>query len=209
MAIIIWKSKLSKDAYPMADHTIWVTGDKDNIDPVVLGRAAAVGKAFNSPIRINSGGGYRSKADQDEMWALYKAGKLKATAAVPYTSWHGSGLAFDTSSYPIREDLSAANLAKYGLCKPLSNEPWHVQPIETAKMGAKCNMTLAPVDIGAEFQQRFGLSDSTMKFIASFRYASELVEKRLAGVLDMSKLAIDYLDDYPYWPQLKEKTGIY
>ena len=206
---MILKSKLSQTAYKLGDHARWVSGDKENIDPVVLGRLAAVGEDYKTVMTINHNGGYRSYEEQVQMYKDYKAGKLQGTAAVPGTSWHGSGLAFDCSSYPIRKNMTDAQLAKYGLCRPLKNEGWHFQPIETAKMGAKCNMTLAPVDVGAAFQQRFGLSDATMKFIEGFRYAADLVEKRMAGVLDMSDITIDYLDDYPYWPQLKEKLGIY
>ena len=146
---MILKSKLSQTAYSVADTDKWVTGDKEGIDPVVLGRLAYAGQANNKVIVITDGGGYRSYEDQVKMYKLYKEGKLQATAAVPGTSWHGSRLAVDTSTYPIR-GMTSAQLTKYGLCKPLKNEGWHIQPIETINMGAKCNTSLAPEEVEEE-----------------------------------------------------------
>lgn len=146
---MILKSKLSQTAFSMADPDKWVKGDKDGIDPVVLGRLAYAGQANNKVIVITDGGGYRSYAEQVDMYKRYLAGKLQATAAVPGTSWHGSRLAVDTSTYPIR-GMTSAQLAKYGLCKPLKNEGWHIQPIETINMGAKCNTSLEPEEMEEE-----------------------------------------------------------
>jgi hypothetical protein len=141
---LILQSKLSKTAYPVADPAQYLTGDIDGLDPVFAGRLAYVAKVSNTKFKITDG--FRSLEDQKKMYADYKAGKLQATAAVPGTSWHGSRLAVDTSSPPIR-GMTNTQLAKYGLCKPLSKEGWHIQPIETAKMGAKCNMSLAPKEM--------------------------------------------------------------
>lgn len=216
--IFIWKSGLKKDAYPQADHTVWVSGDKENMDPVVLGRWAALGRDYGVIIVITNQGGYRSPAEQDEMWRAYNAGELQQTAAEPYTSRHGLALAGDSSTAPFRRAsktvpmISEATLNKYGLWHPIKKEPWHAEPIETKGLTfAQIKAKLAPVEIGAAFQKKYGLANSSMKFIAGFRWASELVEKRMAveGPLDISDLAVDYLDDYPYWPALKAKLNVY
>jgi hypothetical protein len=135
----MFKSKLST-TYPAADPGKHLLGDWQGIDPVLAGRLACHAESNKAVYTITSG--YRSYEEQVKLYADYKAGKLQATAAVPGTSWHGSRLAVDTSAYPIR-GATSAQLAMYGLCKPLKNEPWHIQPIETAKMGAKCNLSLA------------------------------------------------------------------
>lgn len=141
--IQILKSKLG-NTYPTAGPKEFLTGDIGGLDPVFAGRLAYVAKASNTKFKITDG--YRSLEDQIKMYADYKAGKLQATAAVPGTSWHGSRLAVDTSSPPIRA-MTNAQLAKYGLCKPLPKEGWHIQPIETAKMGVRCNMSLSPEEV--------------------------------------------------------------
>jgi hypothetical protein len=142
----MFKSKLPT-TYPEADPGKHLKGDWQGIDPVLAGRLAHHAKVNKAAYTITSG--YRSYEEQVKLYADYKAGKLQATAAVPGTSWHGSRLAVDTSTYPIR-GATSAQLAMYGLCKPLKNEPWHIQPIETAKMGAKCNLSLAPEEVKEE-----------------------------------------------------------
>lgn len=204
---MILKSKLNKAAYPIADPDQWVTGDKTDIDPVVLCRLAYAGKVNNTVIVITEGGGYRSYEEQVKMYNLYKAGKLQATAAVPGTSWHGSGLAVDTSTYPIR-GMTSAQLKKYGLCKPLSKEPWHIQPIETATMGVKCNMSLSPEDLGPQLKARFGIADATVDYIGGYKYAVDLAAGLLAGKKDFAAETMKYLYSYKYWESLREKLGL-
>jgi len=46
----------------------------------------------------------------------------------PGNSWHEYGEAIDA---PTLNAVSETDLIEYGLIKPLSKEPWHVQPIET------------------------------------------------------------------------------
>ena len=204
---MILKSKLSKTAFPVADPDKWVSGDKEGIDPVLLGRLAYVGQVNNKLIVITNGGGYRSYEDQVKMYSLYKAGKLQATAAVPGTSWHGSRLAGDTSTYPLR-GMTNADLKKYGLCKPLANEPWHIQPIETARMGAKCNSSLSPEDMGPQLKTKFGLADATVDYIGRYKYAADLAAGLLTGRRDFSAETMKYLYSYKYWESLREKLGL-
>lgn len=204
---MILKSKLKTAAYPVADPEKWVSGDKDGIDPVLLGRLAYFAKTYNKVIVITEGGGYRSYEDQVKMYNLYKAGKLQATAAVPGTSWHGSGLAVDTSTYPIR-GMTNAQLKKYGLCKPLSKEPWHIQPIETAKMGVRCNMSLSPEDLGPQLKARFGIADVTIDYLGRYKYAVDLAVGLLDGKKAFAAETMKYLYSYKYWESLREKLGL-
>ena len=146
-------SKLSKTAYKTADPNGRLTGDWKNIDPVFAGRLA-----YLCAMTLTES--YRSTARQTELYNQYLEykrtgkGNIKS-AAKPGCSWHEFRLAIDTSSQPIR-GMTNAQLAPYGLCKPLSKEGWHVQPIETINLGAKANTTAAkklyPVEINTEVQ---------------------------------------------------------
>lgn len=90
----------------------------------------------NSKVTITSG--YRSKADQTRLWNQRKAkypnetdAQRRRWVADPNSgSLHQHGVAADVAKGWIR-NLSANKLAEYGLWRPLSNEPWHFEPIET------------------------------------------------------------------------------
>jgi hypothetical protein len=206
---LILKSKLG-NSYPVADLS-YLTGDVDGLDPVFAGRLAYVFKVESNKqgkvIKMTVTDGYRSLADQEKMYRDYKAGKLKATAAVPGTSWHGSRLAVDTSTQPIRR-MTNAELKQYGLCKPLSNEGWHIQPIETAMMGVKSNTSLSPIDLSEQLKTKFGISDDTIEYIEAYVYASPLVEGLLSGKKTFSEETMNYLKAYKYWDSLKLKLGM-
>jgi len=202
--MMILKSKL-KTNYPTADPKEYLRGDIEGLDPIFAGRLAYVAKVNNAVFTITDG--YRSYEDQVKMYNLYKAGKLQATAAVPGTSWHGSRLAVDTSSQPVRR-MTSAELTKYGLCKPLKNEGWHIQPIETAKMGTKCNMSLAPEDLGPKLKAKFDIADSTVDYIGGYKYAADLATGLLAGKKDFAAETMKYLYSYKYWESLREKLGM-
>lgn len=195
---MILKSKLG-NSYPVADPKVYLIGDTDGLDPVFAGRLAYIAKITNTKIKITDG--YRPYDEQVKMYDMYKAGKLKATAAIPGTSWHGSRLAVDTSTQPIR-GMTNADLKKYGLCKPLSKEGWHIQPIETASMGAKCNTSLSPIDLSAQLKAKFNLQDSELKRIEGYEYSLQLADGLLAGKKSFSQGTLDYLGD------LKTKFGL-
>ncbi len=202
---MIFQSRLSRSAYPTADPRKHLKGDTKNLDPVVAGRLAYLAKMLGIVIEIDDG--YRSLADQWKMWKLYKAGKLKATAAEPGTSWHGSGLAADINDYKVLI-MTNAQLKQYGLCKPLSKEPWHIQPIETAKMGAKCNMSLAPIDLVPQLKAKFGIGDISTDYISNYDFALEFTEALLAGKKKYEKSTIDYMSKYEHWNELKIKLEL-
>ena len=120
------KSKL-KNGYSVSDPDIYLYGDSDGLDPVFAGRLAYLAKVSEKKFKITSG--YRSSAEQERLYALYKSGKLQS-AAKPGKSWHEFHLAADISTYPVR-GMSNSELKPYGLCKPISSEGWHIQAIET------------------------------------------------------------------------------
>ena len=127
--------------YKTAEPKDWVIGKHEELDPIFIGRLAYLAKSKGVKIKLTEG--FRTNARQKELYAQYKAGKLKS-AAIPGTSWHEIRLAIDTSTQPIRS-MNNAELASYGVCKPIKSEGWHIQPIETKNMGVKANKSLEPV----------------------------------------------------------------
>lgn len=137
-------SKLN-NKYPLADPAVWVKGNYDELDPIFAGRLAAMAASVNTVVVITEG--YRSTERQKELYAQfleYKRtgkGSIKS-AAVPGSSWHEFRLAIDTSTYPVR-GWSDEQLHKFGLCKPIKTEGWHIQPLETK--GQSNRVKWAPV----------------------------------------------------------------
>jgi len=132
-----YKSALDPKAYPtlMPDEwDYWVKAENcnANIDPVFKGRLAALAKAHNKKLIFYSG--FRTRAKQQELYNMYLDGTGNL-AAKPGTGWHEFGAAVDAKDW-VRE-LSAKEMAKYGLCKPVVGESWHIQPIETSSMNKK------------------------------------------------------------------------
>lgn len=137
-------SKLSAAAYPTLNPYGRLTGsDYKEIDPVFAERLSACcimdlteGKRTHETQRE-----YRAEAD-----AYKRTGKLGPhgikTAAKEGESFHEFGLAIDTSTSPIRQ-MTNAQLAKYGLFKPIAKEPWHIQPIETKGVGNNASVPKA------------------------------------------------------------------
>ena len=132
-----YKSALDPTAYPtlMPDEwDYWVKAENcnANIDPVFKGRLAALAKAHNQKLIFYSG--FRTRAKQQELYNMYLNGTGNL-AARPGTGWHEFGAAVDAKDW-VR-DVSARELAKYGLCKPVAGESWHIQPVETNSMNKK------------------------------------------------------------------------
>lgn len=130
--MIVLKSKL-RTTYKTADPASWLTGaDYRELDPIFAGRLAYIAK--DSRVNLHLTEGFRSPERQAELYRQYqeylKTGKgTIRLAAKPGTSRHEYRLAIDTSTQPIR-GMSNLALAKYGLCKPIVSEPWHIEPIE-------------------------------------------------------------------------------
>lgn len=143
------KSKL-KSAYKTSDLAEWIIGDYIQLDPIFAGRLAYLAMCTNSKIKLTEA--YRSTARQTELYNQYleykrtSKGNIKS-AAKPGTSWHEFRLAIDTSTYPVR-GMNNAELSKYGLCKPIKSEGWHIQPIETMGLSGNANrVKWAPVEV--------------------------------------------------------------
>ena len=123
------------------------TGDINLIDPVLLGRYAALVKDKHSKGATGVGYityGYRSFSEQEELF--FNGGGKKNSdgtyskpsswvggteVATPGFSTHEYGLAIDVSDTTIRA-LKNSDLKPYGLYKRLSSENWHIEPIEVS-----------------------------------------------------------------------------
>jgi hypothetical protein len=107
--------------FPMADPSLYLTGNTNGTDPILLGRLAMVSKDLGIKTHIVSG--YRSNAEQQILWDKSdKSGKMVAPVG---KSNHNKGKALDVSG-KVR-DMSSDSLKKYGLYKPMSYEPWHIE----------------------------------------------------------------------------------
>ena len=128
------QKSMLKTSYAVSNPSVYLVGaDFTLIDENFAGRLAEVSRVYNTVTRLTEG--FRSSKRQAELYAQYldylktKKGNIKK-AAKPGTSKHEYGLAIDTSSQPLR-GMTNAELSKYGLHKPISSEPWHIEPIET------------------------------------------------------------------------------
>jgi len=90
--------------------------------------------ATGKKLQFNSG--YRS---QEEQARLYKS-MPPGMAARPGSSMHNYGLAADVQSSQANELQKMGLLQKYGLTRPLSNEPWHLQPQGLSVAAAKAGI---------------------------------------------------------------------
>lgn len=143
----MFQSKLG-NGYKITDPKDWIIGGYEELDPVFAGRLAYIAKCKGVKLKLTEG--YRSTARQTELYNQYlqykKTGKgTIKSAAKPGTSWHEFRLAVDTSTQPIRS-MNNTQLAPYGLCKPINSEGWHIQPIETIKMGSKAVKSMMPIE---------------------------------------------------------------
>ena len=109
------------------DVSKWVKGDTKGLDAELLKRLAQVGERIDEPVTIVSG--FRSRAEQQHLYDLYKAGKGNL-AAKPGSSNHEKGNAADVNV----KGTSLANNAKakaaaleFGLHFPVGGEPWHTE----------------------------------------------------------------------------------
>ncbi len=147
---------IDPNAYPLGDISIiqWNTGktaDEEirNLNTVFLGRLAKFAEDKGITIKVTSG--YRSVEEQraaidswtgkceadgtlisssydDGVYAWYEGEKV-CWAAGQYRSRHRLGYAVDISGF---SSITNKMLEPYGLRKPMSYEPWHVEPIETS-----------------------------------------------------------------------------
>lgn len=116
--------------YKTADPSKWVTGNTAGLDPIFLGRLAKLGEDHGKKVEILSGN--RTIAEQQVLYNKYLNGTGNLAAA-PGNSRHNYGLAVDVQGWA--RDIPESTYKKYGMHKPVKspqNEPWHIEPIETA-----------------------------------------------------------------------------
>lgn len=114
----------NKTSFPTADHNVWVTGAKDNVNEGLLNRLAAVGQHYNKKVNIYSG--WRSYQEQKELYDGFNAGKPGYNlAANPMFDTHVMGLAVDVDGW-LKTDVPSSALAQFGLAKEIDGEPWHI-----------------------------------------------------------------------------------
>lgn len=164
------KSKLDAKKYPCITDmeeikklvAFYPNVDPEELDPIFLGRYAALCKRLGTKGRINSG-----KRNHEKQIQLYIAdgGYQKADGtwdggsgyvARPGTSWHEFRMAIDTDDLVMKaleKDAPTSQqvlLKSFGLFKPLTKgnkvthlEDWHIQPIET--LGIKDKKSMEPI----------------------------------------------------------------
>lgn len=116
-------------------------GGNVNLDGITPGLQSSVGQmaqeyftATGKKLQINSG--YRNNEEQARLYKSMPAGM----AARPGSSMHNYGLAVDVQSNQASDLQRMGLLQKYGLTRPLSNEPWHIQPQGLSVAAAKAGI---------------------------------------------------------------------
>lgn len=171
------KSKLSTIKYPciteFTEIFTWLRFapgvDPYKIDPVFLGRAAALCKHLGVIGYVTSG--TRSYERQVELYIADGGFQLpngewtggSGYVAKPGKSYHNYGLAIDigTAALKLIDKVASFSkqlmLAKFGLCKPMTSgngstvlEDWHFQPIETINLTLDQRRALVPTGLFPE-----------------------------------------------------------
>ena len=183
-------SRLNVRKYPWANPKTYLiipptTGD--DLDPVFAGRIAAFVRSRKTRATCTSAGGRRDSATQLRLYKTLPRGQ----AAIPGTSWHEFGLAWDTADQWLRSlyaEVATAQqteLLRFGLYKPMTRgnrtsvlEPWHIQPVETIQFSAtKLRPQLAPLEYSIEqkdFQTIFNLTPDGINGPNSMSKAQEV-----------------------------------
>lgn len=157
--------RIDSKKYKLGDVIAAITYNnpwQDRIHPVLAGRIAYFTMLKDGRKTICTSG-FRSdeeqlKAQRDALaqhksyrqgsdGRVYNSSGQCMVSALGQSS-HNWGLAFDSRGTWL-EKVSDAELRRYGLRKPMSYEPWHIEPIETS------GMTLAVKK--AEFYEYMGV----------------------------------------------------
>jgi D-alanyl-D-alanine dipeptidase len=129
----------------------------------------------------------RDSAKQAELYQAYVEGRSKFPAAPPGTSKHEKGLAVDISQGVADEMDRMGLLKKYGLSRPVANDPVHLEVsaadgaiLSGPASGYRPNLTMhgteaiVPLNSPAA-QSAFGSSDQTSLMSAQLDKLDELV----------------------------------
>jgi hypothetical protein len=109
------------------DVSKWVSGNTTGLHQDLLEKLAQVGEKIGRKVKIVSG--FRTRAQQEDLYAAYKAGRGNL-AAKPGTSNHESGNAADVNvgGTSLASDQAARKAAlEAGLHFPVPGEPWHAE----------------------------------------------------------------------------------
>lgn len=98
-----------------------IEGLHPDLRRLFLGMVQEYGELTGKSVGVNAG--YRTYADQLKE---YNADPSKA--AKPGNGMHEFGLAVDADSKTLDEMEKMGLMRKYGLTRPVGNEPWHVEP---------------------------------------------------------------------------------
>ena len=167
-------SKLDIKKYAWGNGKRWLIfkyPKQSDIDPVFKARLAAMAAELGIVFTIVRGSVTTAeqqmiadlKLRQNPGWVRKPNGAIynqrgQCMVAAPGTSPHEDDLAIDGDNRI--EAISNYTLAKFGLCRPMGYEPWHIQPIETKGLTIDARRKLAPVEIPGtvkENQLRLGL----------------------------------------------------
>lgn len=112
--------------------------DLDGLTPGMQSSLGQMAKEYFSATgkKLQFNSGYRSQAEQERLYRSMPPGM----AARPGSSMHNYGLAADIQSSQANELQRMGLLQKYGLTRPLSNEPWHIQPQGLSVAAAKAGI---------------------------------------------------------------------
>lgn len=120
----------SKRVADRAFVALWLSGDilEPKLDMELQLRLARLAKYLGRRIHVNSG--YRSNAEQQRLYDLYKAGQ-GPLAAKPGTSNHNRGTAIDAvvNGQNLGAVVTTKTLRRFGLHLPVSGEAWHVEKL--------------------------------------------------------------------------------
>lgn len=110
------------------DNSVDFSGLNPTVGSKFFGMAAEYQQLTGKQIQVNSA--YRSPEAQAKLWD----GGRNPNAAPPGRSLHEKGLAIDINSSNANELQSLGLFDKYGFTRPMSHEPWHIQPIGARSM---------------------------------------------------------------------------
>ncbi len=112
--------------------------DLDGLTPSMQSSLSQMAQEYyattGKKLQFNSG--YRSNEEQSRLYKSLPPGM----AARPGSSLHNYGLAVDVQSSQANELQKLGLLQKYGLTRPLSSEPWHIQPQGLSVAAAKAGI---------------------------------------------------------------------
>lgn len=179
-AAVDLESIVLSSSYPSEDPKEWLTGDVD-INSIFASRLAALAKSYNKKIHISSG--YRSI---EEQWVLWNKRikehpnesekERRRWVAYPGSSMHQFGIAADVEEFA--KALTNEQLKPFGLIKPLSNEDWHIEPVE-ARMTPSDVPQVLPEELSFTEVNKDSLRDYLIKrnsILAEDKYLNAIIE---------------------------------